>query len=35
MLRKLSQDKPMVNQVYHVENGILKKYVNDNKDSIQ
>ena len=31
MLRKLSQDKPMVNQVYHVENGILKKYVNDNK----
>ena len=35
MLRKLSQDKPMVNQVYHVENSILKKYVNDNKDSIQ
>ena len=31
MLRKLSQDKPMVNQAYHVENDILKKYVNDNK----
>ena len=31
MLRKWSQDKPMVNQAYHVENGILKKYVNDNK----
>ena len=31
MLKKLSQDKPIVNQVCHVENGILKKYVNDNK----
>ena len=34
MLRKLSQDKPMVNLAYHVENGILKKYVNDNKKDL-
>ena len=31
MLRKLSQGKPIINQAYHVENGILKKYVDDNK----
>ena len=31
MLRKLTQGKPMVNQAYHVEDGILRKYVVDNK----
>ena len=31
MLRKLVQCKPMVNQAYHTEDGILGKYVVDNK----
>ena len=35
MLRKLTQGKPMVNQAYHVEDGILRKYVTDDKGLIQ
>ena len=31
MLNNLIQGKPMTDQAYHVENGILRKYVNDNK----
>ena len=31
MLRKLIQEKPIVDQAYHVEDGILRKYVTDNK----
>ena len=35
MLKKLTQGKPMINQAYHVEDGILRKYVIDNKGLIQ
>ena len=31
MLKKLTQGKPMINQAYHVEGGILRKYAIDNK----
>ena len=31
MLRKLTQGKSMVNQAYHVKDGILRKYIIDNK----
>ena len=31
MLKNLVQGKPMSNQAYHVEDGILRKYVTDNK----
>ena len=31
MLNNLIQGKPMIDQAYHVEDGILRKYVTDNK----
>ena len=31
MLKKLIQGKSMIDQAYHVEDGILRKYVTDNK----
>ena len=31
MLNNLIQGKPMIDQAYHVEDGILGKYVTDNK----
>ena len=31
MLNNLIQGKPMIDQTYHVEDGILRKYVTDNK----
>ena len=31
MLGKLTQSKSMLNQAYHIEDGILRKYVVDNK----
>ena len=31
MLKRLIQGKSMIDQAYHVEDGILRKYVTDNK----
>ena len=31
MLNNLIQGKPMIDQAYHMEDGILRKYATDNK----
>ena len=35
MLKKLVQGKSMIDQAYHVKNGILTKYVTDNKQRFE